>query len=186
MKKIYVVLLLLLLSGCKGSSNPNDVIVKELNENSSLGLELAMEVTDDVKEQYEVIEAFGGYSMYLSNLEDELNAFGGLSYDEIVYYDITAYPDYRDGGSFVTRILISQEDYHVLGIYVGEVYSQSELETIMYEYDYTYSENRDLEDNGVYSFENHDVNILIQTNVYGEVLSFIVRVDVSNVEGIQY
>lgn len=108
-------------SGEGKNSKPNDEPtyrteaeeVEKINENSTFELKFLEDVREKDLSEFICHPGFG-VSGYSNAKYGDTHRF---SNDIIVQYDVTAYPDYADGGSFVTSIYCSDPEVTFYGGY---------------------------------------------------------------------
>jgi hypothetical protein len=108
-------------------------VIKDINENSTFELELISEITDDIKNDYVIMEGFGEYTLLGSftgdPYEDDINVY--LEENETTYYRITSYPDVMSGGHYVTSIETTDPDIDLYDLYVGKSIPLENLDCYM-------------------------------------------------------
>ena len=198
MKKIaliFALVLVLMLASCsagevigtdtsgtglvEGTLSP----VEMLNETSTLDLGFLSPVTDADVEGYHVEYGFG-CSMYLPARypENALYAHDGTPY---IKYEETAYPDYADGGRFITRIECTDPDVRVFGTTLRA--SMEELREAIGSCGFEVGNIADVDFVDYYTeFTAKDENISIVVRDYGSYKHLVIRAEVTNREGIIY
>ena len=110
MKKLLFTLLIPLLLFCGCTDNGAQRIAAQINENTNLELGFLEDVSEkDLSSLVLQNDWFGGTGYYNSGYVE-----GDIHY---VFYLVTAYPDYADGGSYVTRITCTDPDVTFFGGY---------------------------------------------------------------------
>ncbi len=183
MKKILIVLLFIfLLTGCAKQRTEN--IVEDLNESSNFEYGLLIEVTSDIKTHFNISPGFGVYTLFDSSIEIDIQQESILSYIdeyETTTYDVTAYPDYSDGGEYITMIWTTDPDVHIYDLSVGDSYTEEELSEYMLSLGFT--RTNDSENIFMYNKERLNISIFVESNI---ITKMYVRVDITNRWNIQY
>lgn len=123
--------LLLLIPSCQ----KKDTLFLAQDPDSNLELYLTQAVEDeDLTDLYYAPTGFG-VSTYLNvpPLED------GMIPEVCVRYDLTAYPDYADGGLYVTEIVITDPAYTIYGLTINS--SAEDFHFAMEQQGFTLSES---------------------------------------------
>ncbi len=177
MKKMMLSLLLVLcLSGCVKQKTEKEIL--KITENSNFKYELLTEVTEDIKTKFNIMHGFGVYILVDLNVDpdiDDINVY--MLNHPTTYYHVTAYPDHKDGGNYITRIETSDPKLYVFDLKVGKNYSDSEI--FEYMTSIGYSQRNDIKA----TFENEYAKI----RVYREesiIVKLVVEVIVTNQTGI--
>ncbi len=122
--------LLLLLPSCQKAT-----LYLAKDPNSNLELYLTQAVKDeDLTDLYYLPIGFG-VEVYLSVPPLE----NGAKPDQCVRYQLTAYPDYADGGRYVTGISITDPTYTVYGLTINS--SADDFKVAMEEWGFALSES---------------------------------------------
>lgn len=150
-------------------------------------MELEFWITDDVSgvdfsDHAEVDGWFGAREYYGLGYAPTANEDGTYPPPYSVKYLITAYPDYADGGQYVTRIEITDPAVEVYGFTVDS--DLSEFDQVMTELGFRLSENY----GGEYSHDFTRLGVHFRFDRYpGDTLGkLIIWAEITNREGISY
>ena len=176
---IFTLILLFFGAGC---SLRTKAIVKDINENTNLEIDLLTKVEDNLfDENYDIIPGFGitGYfnKKYGENYMENSDIIDACS----VIYHVTAYPDAMFGKAHVTGIQITDPDIHFYGFNVGD--SAADFESFLIGKNYKIFDKSER----LIKFEKGKVEIRIGINYEEQtVRSIYVGVDTTNIFGIVY
>lgn len=87
-----------------------------INENCDFELGILQDVRDADLSGFDTIPGFGVTGYYNPEYAASENTEGGYMLDRHLSYEVTAWPDYADGGSYVTRIECTDEDVKFFGV----------------------------------------------------------------------
>ena len=182
-KAVYIAILMCVLLFCgTGCSLRTKAIVKDINENTNLEIDLLTKVEDNLfDENYDIIPGFGitGYfnKKYGENYQENSDAIDACS----VIYHVTSYPDAMFGKAHITGIEITDPEIHIYGFYVGDSVADFESLLLVKKYKKFYEAER------VMKFEKGKVEIRIGINYEEQTIrSIYVGVDGTNIFGIIY
>lgn len=183
MKKILIILLFVfLLTGCVKQRTEN--AVENLNENSNFEYGLLIEITSDIKTQFNISPGFGVYTLYDLSIQIDIQQEHILSYIdeyETTTYDVTSYPDYSNGGEYITMIWTTDPEIHIYDLSVGDSYMEEELNEYMIYLGF--ARTNDSADIFMYNRERLNMSIFVESNI---ITKMYVRVDITNRWDIQY
>jgi len=132
MRKLKIILLvfMLLLSGC--SKQASETIIKDISDNSNFEYELLTVVTEEIESKFNVMEGFGVRILMDTNIDpDNDNIDVYMLNNPTTYYYVTAYPDYMNGGSYVTKIETSDPEIYIYDFSVGDLYTEDAITEYM-------------------------------------------------------
>ena len=186
MKRLIIILMLgisLTLTACETGTEKS---VQEFNDNSNFDIDLTEEVTDDIKADYTTVKGFGMIQLYDPSFGEVDESLYNYAFDEaFTYYEVTAYPDHSDGGSYLTFVTTSESKYNVFGLSVGDLNTKLELEEILLEYGYDLEDDVDFSLGHDYEFVNGKITINIYTDE--DIITVIrVKIEVTNTDKIQF
>lgn len=164
MKRILLVLMLLIfLTGCKeglSEQSLKDELIADFNKNSNFELELASDVTNDIKNQFTIRYDFGSYSMFDLDIfeDDESSISYNISDFETTMYSVGGYPDVISNTSKIIYIATSDPSINVYGLSVGQVISIDDIVDIIVEHNFTKTDNIGV---GGVTFQNKAIRLSI-------------------------
>jgi hypothetical protein len=182
MKQIsfFLVLTILLVdfSSCSDTETTT-----EMPEDTNLEFWITQDVSEtDFSDYYEIVGWFGARQYYGSGYlpaSDEDGNEGDLEY--YVKYTIAAWPDYADGGKYITSIDFNDPKVTVYGLTVDS--SFDEFERIFSEMEYEISEDSsELVER--YTASKNNISFSIES-VDGK-RSFSINAEVTNKKGIEF
>ena len=100
-------------------------------DNTNLSLWITQKVSQDDLKDLEFYPGMFGGDRYVDNLttiKENDQTWYQLPQEHVIY-EITAYPDYSSGGSFVTKIEITDPDYYVYDLNIKS--SDEDIKSIM-------------------------------------------------------
>lgn len=115
---IPVLVLCLCVAGCTnaGSTQSAENAAALINDKSGFELDLLADVSGTDLSSYYAEPGFGVTAYCNRKYVDGLTEFGLSGLSPCVYYEVTAWPDYSDGGAYVTRIYCSDDSVGFLGV----------------------------------------------------------------------
>lgn len=142
-------LLIFLFSGClKSSFTETKRVAAILNEKANFDFDLLEDMSKKMTlSDYAKLPGFGVYSLchrkYLEGVEEEELNFQLLLYNSnIVYYEVTSWPDYASGGSYLTRIYCSD---HLISLFNFTLDSSiREIKQVLIKENYQYSSEKSI------------------------------------------
>ncbi|MBU1093164.1 MAG: hypothetical protein KKH01_01740 [Firmicutes bacterium] len=181
MKRLTIIIIfvfVILLTGC--TRQKTERIIEKISQNSNFEYELLTVVTEDVTSKFNIMGGFGVETLIDANIDPySVDIYEYMLSNPTTYYDVTAYPDYANGGSYITRISTSDPEIHIYDLSVGDEYT--EVEIIEY-----------MESLGFYprdSISSVYVNERVWIRVYleeGIIIKLGVEVEITNRTGIEY
>lgn len=131
MKKILIIFILLfVLSGCVQARTEKEI--EKINEKSNFLYPLLTVVTEEIRSKFNILEGFGAYKLIDPNVDpyqDDINLY--LLNHPTTYYQVSAYPDFVNGGSYITMIETSDPEIHIYDLSVGDAYTTDEVVAYM-------------------------------------------------------
>ncbi len=182
MKKIALVLALIIIlvnfSSCSGSEK-----IPEKPEDTTLEFWITQDVAQmDFSDYYEIFGWFGAKQYYGSGYEPVSDEQGyEVEPNYYVKYRVTAWPDYADGGEYITSIDFNDPKVTVYGLTVDS--SLEEFERVFREMGYELSEDSS-KMNERYLATKNGICFSIET-IDGK-RSFSIYAEVTNKEGISF
>lgn len=182
MKQVALILVLTMLfvifSSCTGRET-----TPEMPDRTTLEFWITQDVADtDFSDYYEIIGWIGAKQYYGSGYLPALNEDGYEADPEYyVKYKITAWPDYADGGQYITSIDFNDPKVIVYGLTVDSSYD--EFERIFSEMGYELSIDSS-ETSERYTASKKGISISLEI-VDGK-HSFSIHAEVTNKKGIEY
>lgn len=182
---LTLIFLIFLLFGCISNGANSRMVATILNDNSDLELNLLQDMsTDKYPEGFLIEQGFGVYSLcnekyILEETEDELNFQSLLYSGTVLYYSVTAWPDYSKGGFYITQIHCSDRSIQIFGITLDS--SIEEIIEVLLNNDYKYTLDEDSSAYNIYKFNNNGININFYGNKEtGKLINFIITASVTN------
>jgi len=176
MKKLIVLLMFLfILTGC--AVQRNEKVITDINEHSNFTYPLLTVVTDEVKSDFNIMDGFGMYELIDPNCDpynDDINLY--MQDNPTTFYTVTAYPDFADGGSYITAIRTSDPSDPTLHIYdlsVGDIMTMDEITTYMATLGFSH-------DSDIASFYSKERTMLRVYLSEGVIIQLYVRIDIMN------
>lgn len=162
MRRLLIILgLVTLLTGCSKTTTNKEI--DTLVDNTTFDLPLLTVVTEEIKTVHYIEEGFGGYLMYDIEIDPyKVDTVRLFSESEVYIYQVTAYPDYKDGGQFITRITTNNINARIFGIYVGQNIKDKEITSILEENGYQFTNSTSSESEDIY--ENGQVRLRFSHN----------------------
>ncbi len=182
MKQIAFILVLIMVLVDFSSCSDKETTL-EMPEDTNLEFWITQDVKDvDFSDYYEIIGWFGAEQYYGSGYLPELNEDGyEVDPEYYVKYMITAWPDYSDGGQYITSIDFNDPNITVYGLTVDSSYD--EFERIFSEMGYELS--KDSSGTFVrYTASKNGISFSLET-VDGK-QSFSINAEVTNKTGIVF
>lgn len=182
MKQIAFILALIILladfSSCSGTKTTN-----KMPEDTNLEFWITQDVSEtDFSDYYEIVGWFGASQYYGSGYLPESDEDGNkIEPEYYVKYLITAWPDYADGGKYITSIDFNDPKVTVYGLTVDS--SFNEFERIFSEmgYEITKDSSELVERN---TATKNGISFSLET-VAGK-RSFSINAEVTNKKGIEF
>ncbi len=182
MKRFVIVLaitiILATLFSCSGTEK-----IPEKPEDTTLEFWITQDVSEtDFSDYYEILGWFGARQYYGSGYQSIIGENGyEVEPEYYVKYKITAWPDYADGGQYITSIEFNDPKVIVYGLTVDS--SLEEFEQVFSEKGYELSKDSS-EMNDRYTATKKGISFSIET-VDGK-RSFSIHAEVTNKEGIVF
>ena len=132
MRKFVIIIIILsfVLFGC--TTQRTESIIKDISQNSNFKYQMLTEVTEEITSEFSVMEGFGMRILVDSSLDpsiDDISEY--MDNNPTTYYHVTAYPDYMNGGSYITRIETSDPEIFLYDLSVGDEYNRDEINEYM-------------------------------------------------------
>ena len=182
---IFMVFSVILLCSCSESG----ARVPERNPNGETTLEFR--ITEEVKDvdwsAYEEITGWFGAREYLGKGYEKTTDTEGTVRKPIHYvsYLITAYPDYADGGAFVTAITVTDPTVRVYGLTVNSTFE--EFDAVFGDLGFELSDGDGAIPTRIAEKDGISVRLQQPTEEKADgVPTLHIRAEVTNREGIQY
>lgn len=176
-KTICLIFVLVMLLGCQDNTNK---VIDDLNDHSNFEYELLTVVTDEISENHAKEYGFGSYRLVDSTITEidntDLNDY--LRSHETTFYTVSAYPDYSDGGEYITRIETTDTSIDILGFYIGEAITIDEVTKQMEALGYT----QDINNSTIYSNGPVGIQLYIDDVIY----RMDVFIEISNADNIVF
>jgi hypothetical protein len=182
MKQIALILvltiLLVILTSCSGKET-----TLEMPEDTNLEFWITQDVAEtDFSDYYEIVGWFGAKQYYGSGYLPAIDEDGyEVDPEYYVKYMITAWPDYSDGGKYITSIDFNDPKVTVYGLTVDS--SFEEFERIFSEMEYELSKESS-EFFERYTATKKGISFSLE-NVNGK-RSFSINAEVTNKKGIDF
>lgn len=182
MKQIVLILaltmLLIIFSSCSGKET-----TLEMPEDTTLEFWITQDVEDaDFTDYNEILGGMGAIQYYGSGYLPALDEDGYIVEPEYyVKYTITAWPDYADGGQYITSIDFNDPKVTVYGLTVASSYD--EFEKIFNEMGYELSEDSS-KISERYTASKKGISFVLET-VDGK-QNFSINAEITNKKGIVY
>lgn len=176
--------LIFLLFGCINGANSRRVATI-LNDNSNLELNLLQDMSSDkYPEGFLIEQGFGVYSLcnekyILEETEDEFDFQRLLYSGTVLYYSVTAWPDYSKGGFYITKIHCSDRSIQIFGFTLDS--SIEEIIEVLLKNDYKYTLDEDSSTFNIHKFNNDGINInFLGNKETGKLSNLIITAFVTN------
>lgn len=176
--------LIFLLFGCISGANSRRVATI-LNDNSNLELNLLQDMSSDkYPEGFLIEQGFGVYSLcnekyILEETEDEFDFQRLLYSGTVLYYSVTAWPDYSKGGFYITKIHCSDRSIQIFGFTLDS--SIEEIIEVLLKNDYKYTLDEDSSTFNIHKFNNDGINInFLGNKETGKLSNLIITAFVTN------
>ena len=182
MKQIALILasIILLISflSCSGKET-----TLEMPEGTTLEFWITQDVAnEDFSDYYEILGWMGAKQYYGLGYRPETNETGYIVDPEYyVKYKITAWPDYADGGQYITSIEFNDLNVTVYGLNVNSSYDEFERIFSEMGYELFRDSSKTIER---YTASKNGIIFTLET-VYGK-QSFSIHAEVTNKTGIEF
>jgi hypothetical protein len=175
---LALVILLVIFSSCAGKET-----TLEMPEDTTLEFWITQDVADvDFSDYYEILGGMGATQYYGSGYLPALDEDGYIVEPEYyVKYTITAWPDYADGGQYITSINFNDPKVTVYGLTVDS--SFDEFEQIFSEMEYELSKDSS-KNSERYTASKKGISFSLET-VDGK-QNISINAEITNKKGIEY
>jgi hypothetical protein len=182
MKQIVLILALIMLLVIFSSCSGKETII-EMPEDTTLEFWITQDVADEVfTDYYEILGVMGATQYYGFGYLPALDEDGYIVEPEYyVKYTITAWPDYADGGQYITSIDFNDPNITVYGLTVTSSYD--EFERIFSEMGYELSkDSSNISEH--YTASKNGISFTLET-VDGK-QNISINAEITNKTGIEY
>lgn len=179
---LFCLLLIFSAAICSCSSSDKRAAEK-LNDSCELEFEILQNVEDYDFSGYQVLYGFGMTRYYGSDYKLQTNDNGNVIEEgEFVSYTVTAWPDYEDGGKYITRIFCTDQNVKVFGLTLKN--SLEEFEAALSALGYDVAESDPYNACAAIVAENGGIRVSILDYGEGQGKTLTIIADVTNRSGL--
>lgn len=181
MKRLTIIIIFvfaILLTGC--TRQKTERIIEDISQNSNFEYELLTEITENITSKFNIMGGFGVETLVDSNIDPysvDINEY--MLNNPTTYYEVTAYPDYVNGGSYITRISTSDPEIYIYDLSVGDEYT--EVEIIEYMRSLGFYPRDSI--SSIYVNERVWIRVFLEEGI---IIKLVVEVEITNRTGIVY
>ncbi len=182
-KKISLILVLTLLFAVFSSCSDTEA-TPEMPEDTGLEFWITQDVAEtDFSDYYEIVGGMGATQYYGSGYLPVFDEDGHeVDPEYYVKYKITAWPDYADGGEYITSIDFNDPKVAVYGVTVNSSFEEFERIFSDMEYELSIDSSKNYER---YTASKKGISFSLLETVEGK-RSFSINAEITNKKGIVY